>query len=122
MGYEENNRTVRGSGGTLATNTTGVIQTNNYDEGGAFNVDPNTAGYADYPHTVDPATFTIQFFKILETGTDIRADIVTKTGVTISNINLRAAGLEEESIEVSSITFRDPNGTGEPTHGYYSGE
>jgi len=122
MGYEELNRTVRGSDGTLATSTTGVIQTNNYDEAGVFNVDPNNDGYQDYPVTVDPAGFTIQFLKILETGVDIRADIVTKTGETASNINLRGVGLSEEGTEISSITLRDPNNTGEPTFGYYSGE
>lgn len=122
MGTEELNRTVRGQGGTLATSTSGVVETDNYDQTAAFNIDPTNDSYVGYPHTVDPAGFTIQFLKILETGTDIRADIVTKTGDTASNVNLRGAGLEEGSIEISSITFRDPNETGEPTFGYFSGE
>jgi len=122
MGYPENNRTVRGDRGTLRTSATGVMETNNYSDGGAFGVDPSNDSFANYPHTIDPATFRIQFLKILDTGTDIRADLVTKTGETISNINLRGAGFEEESIEIDSVTFRDPNATGKPTFGYYSGE
>lgn len=122
MGSKELKRTVGGDNGPVQTSAEGVVETDNYSQGGVFNIDPNNADYLGYPHTVDPVGFTIQFCKILETGTDIRADIVTKTGETISNINLRAAGIEEAAIEMDSITFRDPNATGEPTFGYYSGE
>lgn len=120
MGYRENGRVVRGTDGILATSTTGVVQTNNYDEGGSFEVEPQNGD--SYPETVDPAGFTIQFLKVLETGTNIRMDIVTKTGEEIEDVHLRAAGFEEEAIEISSVTFRDPKDTGEPTFGYFVGE
>jgi hypothetical protein len=120
MGYEENNRTVRGSGGTLATSTTGVVQTNNYDDGGVITVEPSNGD--SYPAEFDPADHTIQFLKVLETGTGITMDIVTKDGETLEDIHLRGAGFEEEAIEMDSVTFKDPDGTGEPTYGYYSGE
>ncbi|WP_115863373.1 hypothetical protein [Halorussus litoreus] len=120
MGYRENSRTIRGTNGIVATSTTGVIQTNNYDVGGSFAVNPNEGD--TYPTTFDPAGFTIQFLKVLETGTAIRMDITTKTGDQIEDVQLRGAAFEEESIEMDSVTFKDPDGTGAPTFGYYSGE
>ncbi|WP_158055967.1 hypothetical protein [Halorussus halophilus] len=120
MGSEENNRTVRGNHGTLQTSTTGVIQTDNYADGAALKVGPGLTN--TYPHTFDPTGFTIQFLKILETGTDIRMDVTTKDGTVIPDIALRGAGFEEEAIEMDSVTLRDPNSTGDATYGYYSGE
>lgn len=120
MGYRENNRTVRGNGGTLQTSATGVIQTDNYDDGAALTVEPSNGD--SYPVTFDPVEFTIQFLKILETGSDIRMDITTKTGDILTDIHLRGAGLEEGAIEMDSVTLKDPNNTGAATYGYYSGE
>lgn len=36
--HEQNEQTVRGSGGTLSTTTRGTVETDNYAEGGAFDV------------------------------------------------------------------------------------
>lgn len=119
MGYEELNRTVRGSGGTLATNTTGVVQTDNYIAGGTFTVGNGTNAY---PYTVDPAGATIQELTITETGSDIRADLTLKDGSTVTGIHLRGAALVEDTLEIDAVTFKDPNATGKPTFGYWSGE
>lgn len=118
MGYEENNRTVRGSGGTLRTNTTGVMEVDNYTEAGAFTVGNGSNGY---PHTVDP-TETIQELVITETGSDIRADVTTRSGDTVTDLHLRGVTLASDTLEIDSITFKDPNSTGDPTYGYWVGE
>lgn len=118
MGGVELNRTVEGDNGTLSTSTTGVIQTNNYVEGEAFTVGNGTN---TYPYTVDP-TVTIQEVTITESGSDIRADLTTKTGDTITDLHLRGAALALDTVEVDSLTLKDPNSTGAPTFGMWSGE
>lgn len=119
MGSQELNRTVRGSGGTLRTAETGVVETDNYSEGGSFTVGNGTNAY---PYTLDPAGATIQELVISETGSDIRADLTTKTGNIISDFHLRGAALAMDKIEIDAITFKDPNATGSATFGLWTGE
>lgn len=120
MGSEQFSTAVRGSGGrAIQTNAEGVVETNNYGYGEGFEVDPSNGD--TYPHEIDPTT-TIEHLRITETGTRIRADLVTTTGDKITDVALRGATLAEDSIELDSVTLRDPNGTGAATYGYWSGK
>lgn len=107
-----------GSGKPLATNATGTVETDNYTVGDAFVCGNGTNAY---PFEVNPAE-VIQEFGITETGADIRLDIVTKSGDVMSNIQLRGSLPVLDTIEIDSLTFRDPNNTGAPTFGFWVGE
>jgi len=118
-GVPEFTQAVGGSeGAPVATTQTSAFEVDNYQEGGAFTVGDGTTAY---PLSVDPAEY-IQELVITETGTDIRADIVTKSGTQINDVHLRGAVLAEGKIEMDSITFKDPNATGAATFGYWVGE
>jgi hypothetical protein len=115
MGGEELTQAVGGSGGTpIRTNTDGTVETDNYAEGAAFDV-------TTYPTSIDP-TETIQELIITQTGTEITADLTTKTGTVISGLSLRGVTVVLDKVEIDSITFNDPNSTGAPTYGMWVGE
>jgi hypothetical protein len=110
-------QTVGGQTGTLNTTTDGVVETDNYKEGGGFTVGDGTN---TYPHEVNP-TETIQELIITETGPDIRAFITTASGTTYT-VHLREAGLALDTQAIESVEFKDPNNTGAATFGMWTGE
>lgn len=107
-----------GSGQPMRTSATGVVETNNYEEGAVIEVGPNTA--TAYPHGYNPAE-TIEELIIIETGTDIVADVVTTSGTPIT-IPLRGKSPTLNYLSIDSITFRDPTGSGADTYGMWIGE
>lgn len=118
-GGEEFVTRVGGEGdGPVATSQASAFETNNYEQGGSFTVGEGTN---TYPFTVDPAAL-IQELMVTETGEDIRVDITTADGTVITDIHLRAASISEDFISIDSVTFKDPNGTGIATFGYWVGE
>lgn len=106
--------TVQGTNGVLTTSTSGVVQTDNYEEGGAFDYN-GTA----YPYTVDPAE-TIEELVITTSG-DIVARITTTSGTTFDLPLAGGSGtFDKWSIDV--VEFQDPNATGDRIAGGWAGE
>lgn len=119
MGSQEFAQAVRGSGSDpIATTASSAFEVDNYNEADSFTVGNGTNAY---PLTLDPPE-DIQYLIITETGSDIRADITTVSGTTVSDFHLRGAGLSLSSLEIANITFKDPNATGAATFGMWIGE
>jgi hypothetical protein len=114
MGVPEHEQTVRGSNGTLRTNASGVIQTDNYAHGAAFDFDGST-----YPYSLNPAE-TIQELNITASG-DIIARITT-TGSDTFDLPLASASASFGKWEIDSVEFRDPHATGARIAGGWAGE
>lgn len=114
MGVEQFNQTVRGQGGTLRTNASGVIETDNYPNGDAFSFD-GTA----YPYTVNPAE-TIQEL-IITRSADVVARITTTGGDTF-DIELAGSLPSFNFWEIDQVEFRDPDLTGAAIAGGWAGE
>jgi hypothetical protein len=104
MGVEQFSQTVRGTGGTLATNTSGTVETDNYAHGGSV-----SDGAPTYPVSMNPAA-TIQELNIIEAG-DVEAEITTTGGDTFT-LRLYGGAGSFDKWEIDSVTFRDPRGTG----------
>lgn len=119
MGYEELSRAVRGSGGAaISTNANGTVETDNYAEGQGFSLEPSLTGEA-YPLSIDPA-FTIEELLLTEVG-DIQINITTITGSTFSFMP-KSTKISMDTVEMESVEFTDPNGTGAPLFGALVGE
>lgn len=114
MGVEQFSQTVRGSGGTLRTAATGVMETDNYSHGGAFDEDGTT-----YPVEINPAE-TIQELTITQAG-DVDAEITTTGGDTFA-LRLHGGVGVWDKWEIDSVTFRDPRGTNATVSGAWAGE
>lgn len=114
MGVQEFSQTVRGSGGTLRTNASGVMETDNYPNGAAFDNDGSA-----YPYSLNPAE-TIQELNITSAG-DIVARITTTGGDTF-DLALAGTTASFDKWEIDSIEFRDPNATGARIAGGWAGE
>ena len=112
--HEQNAQTVRGSGGTLRTATTGVMETDNYSHGAEFDEDGSA-----YPYTVNPAE-VIQEWYITSAG-DVIAEVTTTGGDTFPFPLAGTVGAYDKW-EVDSITFTDPKGTQAPIRGGWAGE
>ncbi|WP_136688319.1 hypothetical protein [Halorhabdus amylolytica] len=92
---------------------TEAIQTNNYDRAGSF-------GGAGYPLTVDPDP-TIYELVLTASGDSIVADITTAGGDAINGVPLNGVTLALDTLMIDSVTFRDPDGTGVATEGFWIG-
>ena len=117
MPAEQFAQAVRGSGGRpIQTAPGGAIETDNYQQGGSF-------GGAAYPLELNPAA-SIQELVITSTGDAIVADIETVSSDTaddLTGIPLKGATLALDTIEMDSVSFRDPDGSGVETHGFWVG-
>lgn len=118
MPAEQFAQAVRGSGGRpIQTSPGGAIETDNYTEGGS--IGPTAA----YPLEVNPAA-TIQELVITTTGNQIVADIETVSADEsddLDGVPLQGATLALDTVEVDAITFRDPEGSGVETAGFWVG-
>ncbi|RYJ12748.1 hypothetical protein ELS19_01360 [Halogeometricum borinquense] len=114
MGVEQFSQTVRGTGGTLSTNATGTVETDNYPNGDGFDYDGSA-----YPYTLNPAE-TIQELIITIAG-DVNMEITTTGGDTFS-VPLAGGTGAFEKWEIDSVTFRDPAGTTARLGGGWAGE
>jgi hypothetical protein len=94
---------------------TDSIETNNYDDGGAFDHDGSA-----YPYTVDPGGPTIQEL-IITTNEDIIAEITTETG-TVIPLPLAGSGGSFDFWNIDLVEFQDPNATGARVAGGWAGE
>jgi len=115
MPSEQFSQAVRGSGAEpIQTNSTGTMQTDNYQHGDAFSDDGT-----GYPVTINPAA-VIQELILTKTG-DIDAEIETIQGDTFQ---LRIAGTvgSWEGWEIDRVTFRDTRATGADLAGGWAGE
>ena len=104
MGVEQFSQTVRGSGGTLATNATGTMETDNYPNGGSINSDAPA-----YPVSLNPAE-TIQELIVLKAG-DVDVEVTTTGGDTFT-LRLYGGTGSFDKWEIDSVSFSDPRGTG----------
>ncbi|MFC7131655.1 MULTISPECIES: hypothetical protein [Salinibaculum] len=120
MGSEQFSQAVRGSGGVpIATNTNGTVETDNYSEGGVFAAGGNSGNA--YPLEVNPAE-TIQEIIVTQVGDAIVADYTTVSGTTLTDVPLNGRTLTQDTLELDSITLKDPDGTGALTEGWWIGE
>lgn len=109
MGVEEFSQTVRGTGGTLSTNTTGTVETDNYGFGDAFSLSGG-----NLPVTVDPTDRHIQELNITTSGSDTTAEITTTGGDTFV-LELHGATASFDKWEIESVTF---DGTADVSGGW----
>lgn len=116
-GVEQHSQTVRGNNGILATSATGTVQTNNYTDGGSI----EATGTGDYPLTVNPSAL-MQELLVFNIGDSIELDITTSDGSTISNVKPNGTLLTLDTVEMDSITFRDPTSSGATLNAMWVGE
>ncbi|SFR37141.1 hypothetical protein SAMN04487947_0566 [Halogeometricum rufum] len=114
MGVEQFSQTVRGSGGTLATNATGTMETDNYPNGGAFDEDGTT-----YPVSLNPAE-TIQELIITAAG-DVMMEVHTSGG-DVFTVPLAGGTGSFDKWEIDKVVFSDPKGTQARLGGGWAGE
>ena len=115
MGSQQFSTAVRGSAGDpINVSGTGSLETNDYDQGAAFDYDGSA-----YPYSLNPAE-TIDSLIITETG-DIVARITT---VSEAQFDLPLAGGSGviDDYNIDTVEFRDPNGTTARIAGGWAGE
>jgi hypothetical protein len=116
MGVEQFSQTVRGSDGTLRTNATGVMETDNYPHGGA----ERASSASDYPKEVNPAE-TMQVIDVTANDASIVIEVHTTGGDVFEGWQEGTVG-ERDTWEVDKIVLRDPNGTGATCSFDWAGE
>jgi hypothetical protein len=115
MGIQQHTQGVGGTGGEpIRTNAGGVLEVDNYGDGGAFDHDGSA-----YPYTLDPEQ-TIQEL-IITTAGDIVARITTVEQDTF-DLPLAGARGAFDKWEIESVEFRDPNATASRIAGGWAGE
>jgi len=117
MGDKQFNNTVSGTGGTLATNTTGTVETDNYANGGDYAAGGDSG--TSFPLAVNPAA-TMQEITFTAAGNHV-VDIHTTGGDVISLRMASSLGVWDKW-EVDKLVLRDPDGTGELICGGWAGE
>lgn len=118
MASEQFSQAVRGSNGEpVATNATGTLETNDYPNGDAVQVDPSDGD--SYPVTVNPAETIHEI--VLLSAPDVDLEVTTTEG---DNFSLRLDGASGtlDRWKVDEFTIRDPRGTGALFSGGWAGE
>ena len=115
MASEQFSQAVRGSSAEpVSVGQTGSLETNDYDNGDAFDHDGSA-----YPYTVNPAA-TIHELILTEAG-DVDATITTVGGDTFS-LRLRGSTGVFNRWNIDEVTFEDPRGTAAAVSGGWAGE
>lgn len=116
MGVPQHNQTVSGSNGTLRTNTSGVVETDNYAYGGS--VEATEA--ADYPVALNPAA-TIQEINVTQNDPSILIEIHTTGGDVFEAFHGGTLG-SRDKYETDKIVLSDPDETGASASLDWAGE
>ncbi|MFC3476110.1 hypothetical protein [Halobacterium litoreum] len=111
MGVEQFSQLVAGDGGTLATSTSGTVETDNYTAGAGFDA-------ADGEVTLNPAE-TIQELGITGCGADAVATLSTVGGDDVV-VPLRGANVVWDTLEVDSVSITDSSN--DRLTGWWAGE
>ena len=116
MGSKEFAQAVRGSGAEpISTTAASAFEIDKYREGAVFDFDGSA-----YDYSVDP-TETIQEL-LITVAPSSELDITTRSGTTIEGFPLNGATLALNTIEIDSVTFKDPNSTTARVAGMWVGE
>lgn len=116
MGVPQFNQTVAGQGGTLQTTTTGVIETDNYADGGEIEAPATDA----YPVSLNPAE-TIQEFIVTQNHADLETEIHTTSGDVFQAFRGGSTGVRDKW-EIDKIVVSDPTGSGATYTAEWAGE
>jgi hypothetical protein len=116
MGVEQFSQTVRGSGGTLRTNASGVMEVDNYPGGGEI-----AAPEVDsFPIELNPAA-TIQEFIVTQNHADLEVEFHTVGGDVYQAFRGGVTGVRSRT-EIDKVVVSDPNTTGATFTAEWSGE
>jgi hypothetical protein len=116
MGVEQFSQTVRGSGGTLRTNASGVMEVDNYPGGGEIDAPATDA----YPVSLNPAA-TIQEFIVTQNHADLEVEFHTVGGDVYQAFRGSVTGVRSR-VEIDKVVVSDPNGSNATFTAEWSGE
>lgn len=102
------------NGEAVATTVKGSIETDNYSRGEGFDFDGSA-----YPYSLDVG-FGVEVLQITTAG-DVVADVTTDTGDVVE-VPLAGGSGVIDFLSISSVTFRDPNGTSARVAGLLGGD
>jgi len=117
MGDQQHARTMRGTGGVVATNETGTMETDNYGAGDDFAAGGSTGN--SFPYSINPAA-TMQELTFTSAGQHV-VDIHT-TGGDVISLRLEGNVGVWDKWETDKLVLTDPDGTGDLICGGWAGE
>jgi len=106
MGVPQDNTTVRGTGGTLRTNASGVMEVDNYPGGGEINAPVDDT----YPVSLNPSE-TIQEFIVTQHDSRLNVELHTVDGTVIKAFRGGVTGIRSR-VEIDKVVVSDPNNSG----------
>ncbi|MCD2199085.1 hypothetical protein LPA44_04120 [Halobacterium sp. KA-4] len=113
MGEKQFNNTVAGSGGTLATNTTGTVETDNYATGGDFSLSDGDS--------LNPAA-VVQELVVTHVGDPSLTLTLSTTGGSTITVPHEGGTLTLDKLEIDAVEVADADNTGASIKGVWAGE